>query len=149
MEWEGIRHPFRPDRVWSTRLLWPMYPLCMLSMTCWTCKTKIKSHKFIYEWILFLVLKKFRSVLVIKKKFDFGLLKIPDLFCNNKKRVVLSAKKKKKKKKIQICVYYIKQSLLIQKKKIRYVFKNLEKCFLIYKRLDLFFKNQKKWFFLW
>ena len=26
MEWECVRHPFHPDRVWSSRLLWPVYP---------------------------------------------------------------------------------------------------------------------------
>ena len=25
MEWEGVRHPFRLDRAWSSRLLQPMY----------------------------------------------------------------------------------------------------------------------------
>ena len=24
MELEGVRHPFRLDKVWSSRLLWPM-----------------------------------------------------------------------------------------------------------------------------
>ena len=25
MEWEGVRHPFHPDKIWSSWLLWPMY----------------------------------------------------------------------------------------------------------------------------
>ena len=58
--------------------------------------------------------RKFRSILVIKF-FWFDLLKIPDLFCNNKK-VAFGEK-------IQICVYYIKQSLLIWKS-IRSIFGN-------------------------
>ena len=26
MEWEGVRHPFHPNTIWSSSLLWPMYP---------------------------------------------------------------------------------------------------------------------------
>ena len=32
MEWEDVRHSFRLDRVWSSRLLSPMYPFFMHAM---------------------------------------------------------------------------------------------------------------------
>ena len=61
-------------------------PLCMLWMTCCTCETKIKSHKFIYEFILFWIffLKKFRSVDVSEKKKNLVYKKL-DLFLLCKK----------------------------------------------------------------
>ena len=71
MEWEGVRHPFRPDRVYSSRLLWPMYYVMhvMNDMS----NMLINQITQIYLWMRSLLLfKKFRSVLVTKK-IDFGL----------------------------------------------------------------------------
>ena len=71
MEWEGVRHPFRPDRVYSSRLLWPMYYVMhvMNDMS----NILINQITQIYLWMRSLLLfKKFRFVLVTKK-IDFGL----------------------------------------------------------------------------
>ena len=71
MEWEGVRHPFRPDRVYSSRLLWPMYYVMhvMNDMS----NMLINQITQIYLWMRSLLLfKKFRFVLVTKK-IDFGL----------------------------------------------------------------------------
>ena len=71
MEWEGVRHPFRSDRVYSSRLLWPMYYVMhvMNDMS----NILINQITQIYLWMRSLLLfKKFRSVLVTKK-IDFGL----------------------------------------------------------------------------
>ena len=96
----------------------------MLWMICWTCETKIKSHKFIYEWILFFVLKKVKFVLVIKK-IDFSLLK--------KSYMLLWLKIKSfDLKKYQICFVIIKKMVFwFVKNQIcfLYVQKNMEKIF--------------------
>ena len=71
MEWEGVRHPFCPDRVYSSRLLWPMYYVMhvMNDMS----NILINQITQIYLWMRSLLLfKKFRFVLVTKK-IDFGL----------------------------------------------------------------------------
>ena len=77
--------------------------LCMSWMICWTCDTKIKSHKFIYEWSLFFCLKKKIRSILIGKKIDFDLSKYQICFvgCKKKKKWFLM-------KKIQIFFYYIK-----------------------------------------
>ena len=81
MEWEGVRHPFCLDRVWSSRLLWPMYHFYVCHEWYVEHVNKTKSHKFIYEFILFFVLKKIQ-IYFGDKKIDFNLSKVPDLFCN-------------------------------------------------------------------
>ena len=68
MEWEGVKYPFCLDRVWSSRLSLPIYPFMhdMNDMLhTWNIFNQIKSHKFIYERVLFFVKKK-------KKRFVFG-----------------------------------------------------------------------------
>ena len=56
-----------------------------------------------------------------EKKFDFGLLKISDLFCSILKKVVLGDKNS------NLCLFHKIKSFEL--KNIRYVFKNKEKMF--------------------
>ena len=81
MEWEGIGHSFRPDRVRSSRLSWPMYPfyawhewyvahmrhLTKLSHInlFMNVSSSFKTNSDISLWIKKnLIYEKFRSVLV-------------------------------------------------------------------------------------
>ena len=79
MEWERVRHPFCPDRVESSRLLWPMYPFYACYEWYVVHVNKTKSHKFIYEGILSFVKQ------------------IQIYCCEWKKNLGLYKKKKKKK----------------------------------------------------
>ena len=71
MEWEGVKHSFCPDRVWSSRFSLPMYPFMhdMNDMLhTWNIFNQIKSHKFIYERVIFFIKKKKRFVFGERKK---------------------------------------------------------------------------------
>ena len=71
MEWEGVKHPFCLDRVWSSRFSLPMYPFMhdMNDMLhTWNIFNQIKSHKFIYERVIFFIKKKKRFVFGERKK---------------------------------------------------------------------------------
>ena len=85
-KWEGVRHPFHPDIVWSSRLLWSMYPFYACYGWYVEHVNKTKSHKFIYEWILFFVLKKVRSILMIKKIWFWLIKKKIKSVCKNLKK---------------------------------------------------------------
>ena len=85
MEWEGVRHSFCLGRVWSSRLLWPMYPFYACYEWHVAHVDKTKSH--IYLWMHpLLCLKNFRSVLVIKKIWFWFIKKIKYVFVNLKKK---------------------------------------------------------------
>ena len=92
MEWEGVRHPFCLDRVWSSRLLWPMYPF-YACYEWYVAHVKQKlNHISLFMNVSFSLFKKFRYVLVIKK-FEFGLYKqIRSIFVCVKRKWFLERK---------------------------------------------------------
>ena len=68
MEWERVRHPFCPDRVESSRLLWPMYPTFMHEMNDLLNMWNKLNHTNLFMNVSSPLLKKLRSVVVSEKK---------------------------------------------------------------------------------
>ena len=73
-----------PDRVWSFRLLWKIYPFCMMWMICCifdTHLTNTNSNKFILWMHPLLFRKKIQICFCeLKKKINLIHKKKPDLF---------------------------------------------------------------------
>ena len=126
MEWEGVRHTFHPDKVWSSRLLWPMYPFYAWDEWYVVHVKQTKSHKFIYECILFFVFKKNSNLLLWVEKNWIWFIKNQICFweLKKKKKVVLLMKEKSN-------MFLQNKIFWFEKKNIRSVFENLEKMILV------------------
>ena len=142
MKWKGVRQPFCLDRVWSSRLLWPMYPFmhAMNDILCtWNTLTKL-SHISLFMSVSS-SFEKNSDLSCNKKIFWFGLKKIRFVFVYVKKkksfwwrkitRSVLLSKTKSSgskmsdlfwelKKKKLVFGLYVKKSYLFCNKKFRF-----------------------------